>query len=231
MFTPVSEETFQDGQVIYQEGTSGDWVYIIISGSVEISRMVNGRRYVLAVLKEGEIFGELSFLGKVKRTASTTAVGETTIGIIDRAFLDDEYNKLSSDFRALLMAVVKRFENMIERASDFSIRSEPRVSKVLSLSFKDRQSFINSYTTNISQGGLFLKSNTPLKQGELFQLNLQLPDLEQPIRIQSKVAWAREPSVASEKSPAGMGIRFIEIEKADSLILKNYVEKIMKELS
>ena len=35
------DETYHDGQIIFEEGSSGDWVYIIQSGSVEISKMVN----------------------------------------------------------------------------------------------------------------------------------------------------------------------------------------------
>ena len=37
MFTIASEETYPDGKMIFQEGSSGDWVYVILSGSVEIS--------------------------------------------------------------------------------------------------------------------------------------------------------------------------------------------------
>jgi hypothetical protein len=63
MFTFASEETYDDGQVIIKEGTAGDWLYVVLSGAVEISKMIQGKKYVIDVLKEGELFGEVGFLG------------------------------------------------------------------------------------------------------------------------------------------------------------------------
>ena len=115
MFNVASEETYQDGQAIFEEGSSGDWVYVILSGQVEISKTVGGKKVVIEVLQPEDVFGELGFLGGFERTATTTAIGETMVGIIDRTSLDEEFNKLSSDFRTILGAVVERFRKMIDR--------------------------------------------------------------------------------------------------------------------
>ena len=129
MFVLASEESYKDGQVIIKEGNPGDWVYVILSGTVEISKMADGKKVVLERLQKGEVFGELSFLGGVKRTATATAVGQTQLGLIDRAALDAEFNKLSSDFRAILSAIVGRFQKMIDGISDSIYRSEPRMKR------------------------------------------------------------------------------------------------------
>lgn len=115
MFNVASEETYQDGQVIFEEGSSGDWVYVILSGQVEIFKSVGGKKVVIEVLQPEDVFGELGFLGGFERTATAMAIGETTVGIIDRTSLDEEFNKLSSDFRIILGAVVERFRKMIDR--------------------------------------------------------------------------------------------------------------------
>jgi len=116
----ASEQKYGDGEIIFEEGKSGDWVCVVLSGSVEVSRKVRGKKVILGILKQGEIFGELALIGAVKRTATVCAIGETTIGIIDRAFLDYELNKMSSDLRAIVVAAAQRFIKVIDRIQDFS---------------------------------------------------------------------------------------------------------------
>lgn len=226
MFTLASEETYSDGQIIFSEGSSGDWVYVIISGSVEISKMINGKKFILEILKEGEVFGEISFIGGVKRTATVTSVGESLIGTIDRDSMDQEFNKLSSDFRSILVSMVQRFKTMIDRVSDFSARREPRIPKTLSISYKDKSTFLKAYTGNISNGGLFIKTNSPLPKGEMFFLKLQLPDISGPLKIKCTVAWTNKQEEGKNNQPLGMGIQFMEFNKGDDQVLKKYITSI-----
>ena len=219
----ATEETYQDGQTIFKEGSWGDWVYVILSGSVEISKNVQGQKYVLEVLLSGEVFGELGFIGGMKRTATATAVSETTLGILDREFFEKEYNLLSPQFRRVLEIITERFKNMLERANEFTTRKEKRVPKVLSLVFKDRQSFIRAYTGDISSGGLFIKTETPLSVGHQFLLKLQLPGVPNPLQIKCEVVWGRKRESSEPNKPPGMGIKFSEMSKTDIQILKKYL--------
>jgi CRP/FNR family cyclic AMP-dependent transcriptional regulator len=114
MFQIASEETYQDGQIIFKEGTFGDWIYIIEEGAVEISKEIEGSKVVIEVLKPGESFGEMAFLVNIPRTATACAIGETTVGIVDRQFLDEEFNKLSSNFQSILKALVFRLKKATE---------------------------------------------------------------------------------------------------------------------
>ena len=227
MYHVASEETFEDGQIVFKEDAPGDWVYVILSGAVEISKTVEDKRVVIEILKEGEVFGELGFLGRIKRTATAQAVGKTTLGIIDRTFLDSEFNKLSSEFRFILVAVVERFKKMLERAKDFEGRRERRVQRTLSLSFKDRNAFVKAYSGNISKGGLFVRTRKPLPKGERFLLKLQLPDLSDPLKIQSEVAWARETEGEAGAEAAGMGLRFLEMTPEERQVLDGYIQGTM----
>jgi len=222
MYTLVNEEKYSDDQVIFREDSSGDWIYVIVSGKVEVSRIINNKKYVLEMLKKGDIFGEMAFLGNTKRTASATSVGDTVIGIIDRESMDKEFNKLSSGFRAILVTLVTRFKSMNERVSGFSSRIEPRVPKALSLSYKDKSSFLKAYSTNISKGGLFIKTSDPLPQGTLINLRLQLPDLKEFLKIESLIAWINK----KEKPPAGMGLQFINMSENDNKLLQAYIKAL-----
>jgi type IV pilus assembly protein PilZ len=226
MFTIASEETYTDGQVIFSENSSGDWVYLVLSGAVEISKMIGEKKCVLEVLKENEPFGELSYIGNIKRTATATAIGQTTVGIIERNSLDQEFNKISSDFRSILVTVAKRFKMMIERVTDFSRRAEPRILKTLSVSYKDKKSFLASYTHDISDGGLFIRTSTPLHVGETFLLKLQLPELPKPLKIKCTVAWTNKEEEEKDKHPPGMGIKFGEMSDKDNKRLRKYIKSL-----
>lgn len=75
---------FQPGEQIVEEGRTGNGLYIILSGKVEVVRGLPDRPQVLATMGPGEPFGELALLGDWKRTASVQAVEETLCAGIDR---------------------------------------------------------------------------------------------------------------------------------------------------
>ncbi len=227
MHPVASEETYSDGQLIFKEGSPGDWVYTILSGAVEITKEVEGRKVVIETLREGEVFGELGFLGGINRTAAARAVGETTLGVIDRAFLDSEFNKLTAEFRSILKAVVIRFKKMIDGISDTPVRMEPRQLKTLSLTYKDRKSFVSAVTGNISAKGLFVRTDTPLEKDDSFMLKLQLPELPEPLMIQSQVVWNRKKGEQAEAGPAGMGVRFVGLSSKEDEALRKYLLGIL----
>ena len=120
MFQIASYERYTDGQTIFKQGTHGDWLYIVEEGTVEISRQVNGRKIIIAILNEGEIFGEVAYIAKVERSATATAIGDTTIGVIDRDFFDQEFNKLSGNFQLILKTLALR----LKKATDVLIEMQ-----------------------------------------------------------------------------------------------------------
>ena len=99
MFIFVAEETYQDGHVLIKDGTAGNWLYVVLSGAVEISKNIDGKKYVIDVLRPGEIFGEVGFIGGKKRTATAMTIGQTVIGVVDRSSLGAGFNRLSSGVR------------------------------------------------------------------------------------------------------------------------------------
>jgi uncharacterized protein (TIGR02266 family) len=220
----AEEETYQDGDIIFKEGSRGDWVYVVLSGSVEISKTVEGKKYMIAVLQPGELLGELGFVGGIKRTATARSIGETTLGVIDRDFLEREYNQLSSQFRSILDLITVRFKKMLDRSCEFTTRGEARVQKTISLEYKDAKAFVEAFTANASSRGLFVKTDDPLPQGEAFLLKLKLPGLADPLQIKCEVVWNRPEAGDLPDRPAGMGIKFREISKQDHERLKTFLK-------
>ena len=222
MLPTVAEEVYDDGKTIVQEGTSGNEVYLIRSGTVEISKTIKGKKCIIATLEAGELFGELGFFQDGKRTATARAVGETCVEIVDRAYLNDEFNKLSPELRAILEALVKRFQQTINRAVDLSVREVPRIPKTLWLKYANKKAVVDALTENASSRGLFVSTENPLEQGEHLQIELQLPGLEDPVKVKGQVIWTRAKTGETDK-PSGMGVKFVEITKEDKQILKKYL--------
>jgi len=123
MYQIASYETFQDGQIIFKEGDYGDWIYTIDSGSVELSKMIGDKKVVIEVLQEEDIFGEMAFIADIPRTATAQAIGQTTIGVLDRNYLDEEFNKLSGNFRPILKALVLRLKKATDTVTQFKVKS------------------------------------------------------------------------------------------------------------
>lgn len=64
---------FKDGDVILEKNTTGDWMYLIKSGQVK----VHNEAHTVAVLKAGEVIGELSLLKPEVRNMSVSAIEDT----------------------------------------------------------------------------------------------------------------------------------------------------------
>ncbi len=84
------KKTFAPGEVIVEEGRTGNGLYVVLAGSVEVVKgLGNARRQTaVAVLGPGEPFGEMALLGDWKRSASVRAVDQVECLGMDRwAFL------------------------------------------------------------------------------------------------------------------------------------------------
>ena len=99
MLDLVDKKDYEDGHVIFEEGTSEDQIYVVLSGSVEISKKANNKKHIIEMLEEGDVFGGASFLGVTEMQATATASGKTEVGIVKQASLvtKDEYRKAKSD--------------------------------------------------------------------------------------------------------------------------------------
>jgi len=66
---------FDSGAEVFREGASGDTMYVVVTGKFAVYRTdPYGNEIRLAVVGEGEIFGEIALLEHVRRTASIRAL-------------------------------------------------------------------------------------------------------------------------------------------------------------
>lgn len=75
---------YKNGENIAVQGEMGDCMYVIQKGEVEIVTFKDGKEVVLATLKEGEFFGEMSLFENMVRSTTVRAVGETRTLTVDK---------------------------------------------------------------------------------------------------------------------------------------------------
>ena len=79
-------QNFNDGQAVFVEGDEGNEMFVVLSGEVVITKQDDAQSMPLAVLHEGEMFGEMALVASGIRSASAIAKGDRTkIVCIDQA--------------------------------------------------------------------------------------------------------------------------------------------------
>jgi CRP-like cAMP-binding protein len=76
--------TYPKNTMIFAESMPGKELYIIQKGSVKISKLVGGTEVLLAVLKPGDIFGEMSLIENKPRSASAIAYEDTVLLAVNK---------------------------------------------------------------------------------------------------------------------------------------------------
>jgi len=77
----VEPRDYEDGAIVMREGDKGDELFIVLDGTVRVSR----GEQVLTRLGPGEHFGEMALIRSVPRSATITAEGTASLIAIRRA--------------------------------------------------------------------------------------------------------------------------------------------------
>ena len=108
-------------------------------------------------------------------------------------------------------------------------RGNDRASVQMEVSYKESGSFIKSYIINVSGGGLFIKTATPLPLDSRVTLSLTLPEDPEIMKLEGVVVWTN-PRGGKNSFPKGMGIKFIDMKKEHSEKIDKLVKEHKKEI-
>jgi CRP-like cAMP-binding protein len=107
----LQEMFVQPGDVIVREGETGDSLYIIVDGKVEV---VDDNR-ILNQLGARAVFGELSMLDSSPRTATVRALEETSLLRLDQT----SFYEIMSDYVEVAMGTIQLLtRNLRARTGD-----------------------------------------------------------------------------------------------------------------
>lgn len=86
----LQEASYPAGSVIFQQDGKADNFYLIYGGSVKVVRKQEGKHVELARFVKDDYFGEMALLAKRRRSATVTAVADTSLLVLSR----DTFEKL-----------------------------------------------------------------------------------------------------------------------------------------
>ena len=69
---------FDIGDVIFEEGSSGRELFVVIEGKIEIAKISSAGKTVIVTLGKGEFFGEMAVIDGSSRSATAIAAAPNT---------------------------------------------------------------------------------------------------------------------------------------------------------
>lgn len=112
----VARET-KAGDAIIREGEPSDGLYVVLEGSVDVTKRQMGKDVLVSQLREGDLFGEMSCLRKIPATASITVRRAGTLLRLPRKTFDE---------------LVVAYPQILELVSDLSSERTENLDAILS---------------------------------------------------------------------------------------------------
>jgi CRP-like cAMP-binding protein len=110
---------FQAGEVIFREGDAGDGLYMVVKGSVRISKQSVTGEEALAVLEPPAFFGEMALIDFSTRAADAIANEESSLFFIPlqdlRSLIEAQHKIALKILYALCEVLAQRLRETNER--------------------------------------------------------------------------------------------------------------------
>lgn len=158
----MSEESllgklYKDGEIIVEEGMQSRTMYVVQSGKVKVVKNDTGRETVLALLGEGDIFGEMSLFDTSPRSATVKAVGDARIlaieheGLLKRIKMDPTLafriiKQMSRRIRELNASLISAQKTMNQANNTLS-----QMNKTDTIRMQDKEAAVNHLIVQLQE--------------------------------------------------------------------------------
>ena len=134
----MSNKIYSKSDIILMEDEVGDTFFIILEGSVKVTRdSEDGREVILAVLSSGNFFGEISLLDGKTRSANAIALERTSLMILKR----NDFLKLIEEIPQISISLLSELAKRIRKTDE----------QVENLAFSDAEKRIGISILSISE--------------------------------------------------------------------------------
>jgi NADH:ubiquinone reductase (H+-translocating) len=100
----ATQAHYEPGEIVFEEGDTGDSLYMILAGQVEVLKQIGAESHVVRTLGPGEYFGEMALLGRHPRSAGTRALGPLDVLVLpasDFSALTNSLTELRGEFEQI----------------------------------------------------------------------------------------------------------------------------------
>lgn len=109
----LEDVSLKDGDSIFTKGDIGECMYVVEKGSVRI----HDGAYTFAILKENEVFGELSLLDSETRSASATCNEDSALLKLDQLPFYKILSKDQEVLKGILQMLCRRIRMLDEKSA------------------------------------------------------------------------------------------------------------------
>ena len=133
--TQSATRDYQNRQVIFAQGDKADAMFYIQDGSVKLTVMSkDGKKAVIAILRQGDLFGEGCLVRRSLRMSTATAIQSSTVARVKKAPLARVIQREPAFTKIFIAYLLSRIGRVEEKLVDqISSSSERRLAKILLL--------------------------------------------------------------------------------------------------
>ena len=117
--------SFAEGESIFREGDRGDCMYLVVAGTVRLSKSIGGIEQEIGILEKGDFFGEMALIEGGQRTTSVRAETDVRLlridsgGFVNLLQLDPEIPlRMLRGLAAALRRAESRLDRVLKRLSE-----------------------------------------------------------------------------------------------------------------
>jgi len=138
ILSKMNKKEYLKGDIILMEDEVGDTFFIIMEGSVKVTKdSEDGREVILAVLSNGNFFGEISLLDGKTRSANAISLEKTKLMILKR----HDFLNLIKEFPQISISLLSELANRIRKTD----------AQVENLAFSDAEKRVGISILSISE--------------------------------------------------------------------------------
>lgn len=129
------------GQYLFREGDPSDACYVVKSGQVAITKAKGNSEIELAVLRTGQMFGEMAFFDNKPRSASAKAKTDAVVVTLPFAALSAQFKNMPEWLKAMIKTINDhlrdanmKIKNLESTKSDENVEFPPhRITKLCAI--------------------------------------------------------------------------------------------------